>query len=95
MGGKEMENQQEANDMVRMFEWMLQEQRTMLEVVAAVERLVQRKGRVTLFTGLQGGDVAVRNIIRGASKILQSSGYGWALREYPRDMTTKSNMGGI
>ena len=42
MGGKEMENQQEANDMVRMFERMLQEQRAMLEVVAAVKRLVQQ-----------------------------------------------------
>ena len=44
-GGKEMENQPEANNMMAMFEWMLQEQCTMSEIAAAVERLVQRNGQ--------------------------------------------------
>ena len=42
MGGKEMENQQEANNMMRILERMLQEQQAMLEVLAIVEWLVQR-----------------------------------------------------
>ena len=41
-GDKEMENHQEANNMISMFELMLQEQHAMSEVVAAVEQLVQR-----------------------------------------------------
>ena len=45
MGGKDMENKQEANNMMRMFEQILQEQRAMSEVVAAVEWLVQRNGK--------------------------------------------------
>ena len=44
-GGKEMENQQEGNNMMMMFEWMLQEQRAMSEIAATVERLVQRNGK--------------------------------------------------
>ena len=44
-GGKEMENQPEANNMMMMFERMLQEQRAMSEIAAAVERLVQRIGQ--------------------------------------------------
>ena len=42
MDGKEMENQQEGNNMMRILERMLQEQQAMLEVVAVVEWLVQR-----------------------------------------------------
>ena len=37
MGDKEMENQQEANNMMRILERMLQEQQAMLEVLAIVE----------------------------------------------------------
>ena len=44
-GGKEMENQPEANNMMMMFERMLQEQCSILEIVAAVERLGQRNGQ--------------------------------------------------
>ena len=44
-GGKEMENQQQANNMMAMFERMLQEQRAMSEILAAVERPVQRNGQ--------------------------------------------------
>ena len=44
--GKEMENQQpEPNNMMMMFERMLQEQRAMSEIAAAVERPVQRIGQ--------------------------------------------------
>ena len=45
MGSKDMENQQEANNMMTMFEQMLQEQHTMSEVALVVERLVQQKGK--------------------------------------------------
>ena len=41
-GGKEMKNRQEANNMMAMFERMLQEQRVMSETATAVERIVQR-----------------------------------------------------
>ena len=41
-GGKEMENQPEASNMMMMFERMLQEQRSMSEIAAAVEQFVQR-----------------------------------------------------
>ena len=41
-GGKEMENQQEANNMVTMFKRMLQEQHMMWEIATEVERLVQQ-----------------------------------------------------
>ena len=44
-GGKEMENQPEANNMMAMFEQMLQEQHAISEIVATVERLVQRNGQ--------------------------------------------------
>ena len=44
-GGKEMENQPEANNMMMMFERMLQEQRAMSEIAATVERLVQQNGQ--------------------------------------------------
>ena len=44
-GGKEMENQPAVNNMMAMFERMLQEQRTMSEIAAAVERLVQQNGQ--------------------------------------------------
>ena len=37
-----MEHQQEAKNMMAIFKRMLQEQRAMSEIVAAVERLVQR-----------------------------------------------------
>ena len=40
-----MENQPAANNMMAMFERMLQEQRTMSEIAAAVERLVQQNGQ--------------------------------------------------
>ena len=40
-----MENQPEARNMMMMFERMLQEQRSMSEIAAAVERLVQRNGQ--------------------------------------------------
>ena len=40
-----MENQLEASNMMMMFERMLQEQRAMSEIVAIVERLVQRNGQ--------------------------------------------------
>ena len=40
-GGKEMENQLEANNMMAIFERMLQEQCAMSEIATAVERLVQ------------------------------------------------------
>ena len=41
-----MENQQEAmSTMMMMFERMLQEQRVMSEITAAVKRLVQRNGQ--------------------------------------------------
>ena len=46
-GGKEMENQPEANNMMMMFERMFQEQRAMSEIAAAVEQLVQRTGNST------------------------------------------------
>ena len=36
-----MENQQVKVNMMLMFEWMMQEQRAMLEVAVAVGRLVQ------------------------------------------------------
>ena len=43
MGGKEMENQQEAmSTMMMMFERMLPEQREMSEMTMVVQRLVQR-----------------------------------------------------
>ena len=38
--------------------------------------------RATLSTGLQGGDVVMRDLRRIASDILQSSGYRWASREH-------------
>ena len=41
-GDKEMENQQEAVNMMMMFEWMLQEQHKMLEITSVVQWLVQR-----------------------------------------------------
>ena len=41
-GGKEMENQPGANNMMAMFERMLQEQRATSEIAAVVERIVQR-----------------------------------------------------
>ena len=41
-GGKEMENQLDASNMMMMFEWMLQEQCAMSEIAATVERLVQQ-----------------------------------------------------
>ena len=44
-GGKEMENQPGATNMMMMFERMLQEQRAMSEIAASVERLVQRNGQ--------------------------------------------------
>ena len=45
-GGKEMENQQEAmSTMMMMFERMLQEQRAMSEITAAVKWLLQRNGQ--------------------------------------------------
>ena len=44
-GGKEMEIQPEANNMMAMFERMLQEQRAMSKIVVVVERLVQRNGQ--------------------------------------------------
>ena len=45
-GGKEMENQQEAmNMMMMMFERMLQEQREMSEITTVVQRLVQQNGQ--------------------------------------------------
>ena len=44
-GSKEMENEQDSNNMMRMFERMLQEQRVMSEVVVVVERLMQRNGQ--------------------------------------------------
>ena len=37
-GGKEMENQREANNMLAMFEQMLQEQRAMSEIAETVEQ---------------------------------------------------------
>ena len=40
-----MENQPEASNMMMMFECMLQEQRLMSEIAAAVERLVQQNGQ--------------------------------------------------
>ena len=45
LGGKEMENQPKASNMKMMFERMLQEQRAMSKIAAAVERLVQRNGQ--------------------------------------------------
>ena len=45
MGDKEMENQQEANNMMMMFEQMLQEQRPMSEVATAIERLGKWNGQ--------------------------------------------------
>jgi hypothetical protein len=39
-GGKEMENQPKASNMVMMFERMLQEQRSMSEIAAVAEWLV-------------------------------------------------------
>ena len=44
-GGKEMENQPEASNMMIMFEQMLQEQCAMSEIAVAIERLVQRNGQ--------------------------------------------------
>ena len=44
-GVKEMEYQPEASNMMMMFERMLQEQRSMSEIAATVERLVQRNGQ--------------------------------------------------
>ena len=40
-GGKDLENQKEAINMMMMFEWMLQEQRAISEIAAMVERLMQ------------------------------------------------------
>ena len=40
MGGKETENQQEAINMMMMFERMIQERRAMSEVVAVVDYLI-------------------------------------------------------
>jgi hypothetical protein len=51
-GGKEMENQQEASNMVMMFERMLQEQRLMSEIATVAERLVRRNDQ------LNGKDVS-------------------------------------
>ena len=45
-GGKEMENQPEANNMMAMFEQMGQDQRAMSEIAATVQWVVQRKGQV-------------------------------------------------
>ena len=42
MGGKEMENQHETNNMMTMFERMLQEQDAISKIAAAIQRLVQR-----------------------------------------------------
>ena len=94
-GAKEMENQQEANNMMAMFERMLQEQRATSEIAAVVEWFMQREGCITIFAGLQGGNATVRNIGRIASDILQSGGYERASREYPQDTTTKSDVGSI
>ena len=47
-GGKEMENQPEANNMMAMFERMLQEQRAMLEIAVVTELLVQRNGQFNM-----------------------------------------------
>ena len=44
-GGKEMENQPAANNMMAMFEQILQEQPAMSEIAAAVEWLVQWNGQ--------------------------------------------------
>jgi hypothetical protein len=44
-GGKEMENQPEASNMVMMFERMLLEQRSMPEIATAAEWLVRRNGQ--------------------------------------------------
>ena len=44
-GDKEMENQPKADNMMAMFEQMLQEQRAMSEIAAVVERLVLRNGQ--------------------------------------------------
>ena len=44
-GGKEMENQPEASNMMMMFEQMLQEQRAMSEIAVVVEWLLQRNGK--------------------------------------------------
>ena len=46
-GGKEMENQPRANNMMVMFEWMLKEQHAMSEI--AMKREMQRKGRCRAF----------------------------------------------
>ena len=70
----------------------------MSEIAAAVEWLVQHNWQfngVAIFAGLQGGDATVRNIRRIASDILQSASYRQASREYPRDTTTKSDVGRI
>ena len=40
-----MESQTESNNMMMMFERMLQEQHAMSEIAAVVERLVQRNGK--------------------------------------------------
>ena len=40
-GGKEMKNKPEANNIITMFDRMVQEQRTMSEIALAIERLVE------------------------------------------------------
>ena len=95
-GGKEMENQPEASNMMMMFERMLQEQRAMSEIAArATEREIQRKRRVAVSSGLQGGIATVRNIGRTASDVLQPGGYRRASSKHPWVTTTKSDMGGV
>ena len=59
----------------------------------ATEWAIQRKGRVAIFARLLGGNATVRDFGRITSDILQSGGYRRASREYPRDMTTDSDMG--
>ena len=64
-----------------MFERMLQEQRDDVgdhggsTTARAMEREIQRKGRVMLSTRLQGGDATIWDLGKITSDILQWSGY--------------------
>jgi methyl coenzyme M reductase subunit C-like uncharacterized protein (methanogenesis marker protein 7) len=44
-GGKEMENQPEVNNMMKMFERILQDQRSMSEIAVVADRLERRNGQ--------------------------------------------------
>ena len=96
-----MENQREANNMMAMFDLILQEQCAMSEIAAAVEPLEQQNGK---FNGKDVSrylrDYKAKMLRCGILEGLQVTSfnrvaYERASREYPRDMIAKFDVGSV